>query len=399
MTVSSSLSKVAYATNGTTGPFSTFFYVLESSHLKVTYRDAAGITTTLALSVDYTVDGAGEPSGCTVTTLTAFPPGGVLTIVRDVPVTQSTDFRDNDSLPAEALERAVDKLTMILQQQAEQIARAVLAPEGSGISPTLPWPVRQSLIGWNAEGTALENKSPADIAATIASADWRTELFNGDGTTTTFTLQEDPGVASNCDVVIDGLPQHAGKNFTLSGKTLTFDYAAPIGTQNVAVRYGRALPQAGAVSYHTQGIDTIDGLQAALDGKLSLSTPGSQTVAGGLAVNGGIATGNLAAAMLLSGNFQFAFGTLGTQQILASIGPNMNQSLWKYGYEADRSLSFWRYNDAGTYLGRVNLGRDDGSLRTDGLIYGRGGGSGLGQIIVSTADPSGGENGDIWMKV
>jgi hypothetical protein len=40
-----------------------------------------------------------------------------------------------------------------------------------------------------------------------------------------------------------------------------------------------------------------------------------------------------------------------------------------------------------------------GSATVSGLIYGNGGGAGLGQITVSTSDPSGGSDGDIWFKV
>ena len=40
-----------------------------------------------------------------------------------------------------------------------------------------------------------------------------------------------------------------------------------------------------------------------------------------------------------------------------------------------------------------------GSLTAAGLVYGRGGGAGLGQITISTSAPSGGADGDLWMVV
>ena len=72
---------------------------------------------------------------------------------------------------------------------------------------------------------------------------------------------------------------------------------------------------------------------------------------------------------------------------------------WKVAQEVDRALSFYSYTDGGAYQGLPFKMTRDGAIYTQGLIYGRGGGAGLGQITVSTSDPSGGENGDLWMKV
>lgn len=44
---------------------------------------------------------------------------------RDFSLTQETDYRENEVLPAETLERNFDKLTMQMQQPAEKSARAV----------------------------------------------------------------------------------------------------------------------------------------------------------------------------------------------------------------------------------------------------------------------------------
>ena len=51
--------------------------------------------------------------------------GAEIAIVREVPLTQETDYRDNEILHAETLERNFDKLTMQVQQLAEKSARAV----------------------------------------------------------------------------------------------------------------------------------------------------------------------------------------------------------------------------------------------------------------------------------
>ncbi len=51
--------------------------------------------------------------------------GAEIAIVREVPLMQETDYRDNEILHAETLERNFDKLTMQVQQLAEKSARAV----------------------------------------------------------------------------------------------------------------------------------------------------------------------------------------------------------------------------------------------------------------------------------
>lgn len=128
MTVPTSTAKSGpYAGSGTTGPFTVGFRFLENSHIQVIKTSTTGIDSTLALTADYTVSGAGGTSG-TVTLLTALAVGEKLTIVRNVPFTQDADYVQNDAFPAESHERALDKLTMQTQQLAETVSRAATVP-------------------------------------------------------------------------------------------------------------------------------------------------------------------------------------------------------------------------------------------------------------------------------
>ncbi len=125
MTVSTSVYKAGpYAGSGTTGPFTVTFRFLANSHLRVIKTSTTGSETTLNLGVDYSVTGAGGASG-TVTLTSPLLTGEKLTIVRNVPLTQETDYVFDDSFPAESHEQALDKLTMITQQLAEEVDRAV----------------------------------------------------------------------------------------------------------------------------------------------------------------------------------------------------------------------------------------------------------------------------------
>lgn len=60
-------------------------------------------------------------------------------------------------------------------------------------------------------------------------------------------------------------------------------------------------------------------------------------------------------------------------------------------YQPVGSYASASHSHDGTYA------RLDSGATFAGLVYGRGGGAGLGQITVSTAAPSGGANGDLWL--
>lgn len=128
MTVSSSVNKVTYAGNGTTTVFSANFYFFQDSDLLVVLRDANGIETVKTLTTDYTVTGAGNNAGGSVTMLVAPAAGETLVIAREVALTQQTDYLANDPFPAETHERALDKLTMAVQQIQEQVDRSAKLP-------------------------------------------------------------------------------------------------------------------------------------------------------------------------------------------------------------------------------------------------------------------------------
>ena len=131
MTVSSQTAKVSYAGNGSTKTFAVPFYFLADGHLKVVLGKPDNTETVYALITNYTVADAGNPAGgsITLTSGTAAPASGeTLVIVRNVPLTQETDYQANDDFPAESHERALDKLTMENQQLAEEVARSAKLP-------------------------------------------------------------------------------------------------------------------------------------------------------------------------------------------------------------------------------------------------------------------------------
>jgi len=125
MTVASSTARASYAGNGATLAFAVNFYFLDDSHLQVIIRASTGTETVQTILTDYTVTGAGNPAGGSITFLSAPAIGETVVIVRNIPLTQQTDYLANDPFPAESHEEALDKLTMLVQQQQDAIGRSI----------------------------------------------------------------------------------------------------------------------------------------------------------------------------------------------------------------------------------------------------------------------------------
>lgn len=154
-----------YLGNGVTDTFAYEFRILAETHLRATIVDGGGIESVLTLGADYSVTDVGNTSGGSVILTGPLASGLQLVITRNVPATQETDLENQGAFLAEVIETAFDKATMLIQQGKELDGRTVTLPVTSdGVSTSLPGVVADTLIGWNAAGTALENKLPNTAA-------------------------------------------------------------------------------------------------------------------------------------------------------------------------------------------------------------------------------------------
>lgn len=282
MTVETTTSKAGpYAGAGTVGPFPVPFRFLDASHLQVTRTDASGMNTVLELGTDYSVQGVGQNTGA-VTLLAPLAAGFKLTVLRNVPATQEADYVQNDAFPAESHERALDKLTMLVQQQGEMVSRAlVVPPTDAAVSMELPSAAARArrYLSFDADGRpvsttfdvdavaqasqaaqdAAVNAKNSEIAAAGSaedaedSADFARQQsdfvaqqvaattpavvrFSGDGLATTFGLPSVPGAEENTLVYISGVYQQKNTYQVPAGtSSLIFSEAPPVGTQNIEV--------------------------------------------------------------------------------------------------------------------------------------------------------------------
>lgn len=178
MTISSTDSRKSYVGNGVTTSFGTSPVVFfTSADLKVyVVVTATGAATLLTENTHYTVTGGSGSTGTIDTSAGSSPYGApsalqTLLIVRDVAITQLTDFVNNDASDAEVAEDVVDKLTMITQQLDSRLDRSFVLADSdvSGASTELPTPSASGLLGWNSAGTALQNYTAADIGVSLVS--------------------------------------------------------------------------------------------------------------------------------------------------------------------------------------------------------------------------------------
>lgn len=131
MTISSTTNRFSYAGNDVTTVFSFPAYFLANEDLVVILRDdATGVETLQTITTDYTVSGAGVQLGGSVTMIVAPATGETLVIYRDPALTQGLDLVENDSLPAESVEEALDRNTMLSQRLKDQWTRTVTLTEG-----------------------------------------------------------------------------------------------------------------------------------------------------------------------------------------------------------------------------------------------------------------------------
>jgi hypothetical protein len=131
MTISTTASRISYNGNGVTVAFSFPYRFLQNADLVVIRVAADGTETTLVLGTDYTVAGADDDAGGTVTCTVAPVTGSRLVIYRSVEITQEVDYITGDSFPAETHERALDRLTMVAQQLQDAVDRSAKLPETS----------------------------------------------------------------------------------------------------------------------------------------------------------------------------------------------------------------------------------------------------------------------------
>ena len=179
MTVSSNKNSNRYVATNLQTVFVYDFRILSDAHLDV-YQEGVLIT----LTTNYTVSNVGADGGGNVTLVVGATTGDTITILRNIPFTQLTDYVENDAFPAQTHEDALDLSVMALQEMDERIDRAVvLDVESTATGITMPSPAPGDFIRWNSGGTGFENATALGAQGAVyneggAAVDFRIESDN-----------------------------------------------------------------------------------------------------------------------------------------------------------------------------------------------------------------------------
>lgn len=231
MSVQSTVSRASYLGNGATTTFTVPFYFLAETDISVVLRDNSttpATQTILNYPADYSVSGAGDQSGGSITLAVAPTASQTVTIIRDVDFTQLRVYVPNDPFPAKSHEQALDKLTMEVQQLQEQLTRCLrFAVSDVFTDGTLPVGRAGLLLGFGADGSINLVSTSAPVGGTLFSG-----VLSGtaDGVNKVFTFTNAGSPISKTPsfaVVWDNFPLAPGIGYALGpgANQLTFTKA------------------------------------------------------------------------------------------------------------------------------------------------------------------------------
>lgn len=182
MGVDNTNNRMDYTGNGTTDTYAYNFKIFEDSELRVVVEKVSdGTLTTLTLTTDYVVEGAGEGSGGSITFVDNgqvyldsdgfLDTGYTLTIRRVLPLTQETDIRNQGPYYPSIHEDQFDRFIMIDQQQQDEIDRSIKAPETEDTGPTIPTVAERanSYAYFNEDGDIIGSNGGIDGSLPVSS--------------------------------------------------------------------------------------------------------------------------------------------------------------------------------------------------------------------------------------
>ena len=284
MTVTSSTSKAGpYDGNDLTTAWPFSFRILDATHIRVIITDADGAETTADPS-DYDVSGIGATSG-TVTYPNFGSPlatGYKITILRDMPFTQEVDIANAGAFYPQTHEDVFDTLTMMIQQNAEEVARAVKVSPSSDTDPdeliaelmatAAAVAASEAVAAASAvlAGEHADDAEAAELAAETARdvvleaivgigtiGAMTVNQFTGNGVRTTDTLTVTPQTENNTWVYFDGVYQQKN-TYSVAGAIITYS-TAPANGVVIEIVTGSSLP-VGALVDASVTTATIDAL-------------------------------------------------------------------------------------------------------------------------------------------
>lgn len=161
MSVPASTGKVQYILTSATQALAVPFYFIDNSHVRVV-RTRSGVDVPI---IGFTLTGAGNEDGGTLTlTGDGTAIGDRITIKRAVPLSQLVNYAPNDRFPASTHERALDKLTMLVQQMNEVSGRSLIYGEGEVVGAGNQIP---NIVGRALKVLAFDDEGLVDVSLSL----------------------------------------------------------------------------------------------------------------------------------------------------------------------------------------------------------------------------------------
>lgn len=270
------LASPTYNGNGSTTGFATGFQFIANADLLVTVTDSSGVETVKTLNTDYTVSGAGSPSGGTVTFLSAPASGSKINIESNVTIDQQTDYQEGGSFAANTHEAALDKLTKITQQLKAQIERSLTLPiSNQSVETTTGVITPNYLLRVNGDGDGLEWASVVD--ASLASSLTPTDggFVVGDGTD--FVVET--GATARSSLGLGTIATQAASGVSITGGSIT-------GITDLAVADGGTGASTASDARTNLGLGTLATQSGTFSGTSSGTNTGDQNLFSTISVSG-----------------------------------------------------------------------------------------------------------------
>jgi hypothetical protein len=257
MTVSASTNRWPFTGNDVTTEFS-IGKVYAAADVTVYLLDSDDAPTTQTLNTHYSVSLLGT-SAAKVTMVTAPATGETLLVIRNQPLLQNTDIKNQGAFLPEIHEDVFDKLFMMIARLWHRLTRSVHQSDTSlvDLDLELPTPSAGRAIGWNDDGDGLANIADlSGVGLPLVVAEGGTGATTPAGARTNLLNAELNSIAGLTSAA-NKLPYYTGSgtaalaDFTAGGRALvnsagtadTFPYFSALNTVTLAsiTAAGRAL--------------------------------------------------------------------------------------------------------------------------------------------------------------
>ena len=175
ITISDTSPRVQYTASGSQTAFTVPFEFFNATDIKV-IRTVGTTDTTLTYAASpssatqYSVSGAGETGGGSITLGGGATAGHKYTIYRDLPIARSSDFPASGQFSVETLNTELDKIVAMMQQNERDFNYTIKAKSSTSTAYGLTFPelVANKILSVNSDGDALEFSQSITDVSTVA---------------------------------------------------------------------------------------------------------------------------------------------------------------------------------------------------------------------------------------